>query len=46
MATERLRAGVATLYSRWQALERDWQSVAVAVIVVGTTVALEIQIPW
>ncbi|SDQ38044.1 hypothetical protein [Natronobacterium texcoconense] len=46
MSIERLWVGVATLRSRWRALERDWQSVVVAAIVVATTVALEVRVPW
>ncbi|EMA41833.1 hypothetical protein [Halobiforma nitratireducens] len=46
MSFDRWRVGLAAVYSRWRALERDWQSVAVGAAIVVATVALEIRVPW
>lgn len=37
---------VATVYSLWRHLERDWQSVAIGVAIVALIVLLEVPVPW
>ncbi|AXR81563.1 hypothetical protein AArcMg_1551 [Natrarchaeobaculum sulfurireducens] len=37
---------VAGLWDRWTALERDWRSVAVGAMIVGSIALLDLQVPW
>ncbi|WP_459890797.1 hypothetical protein [Halostagnicola bangensis] len=37
---------IGTVRSCWTSLERDWQSVAIGIMIVALTATLEIRIPW